>query len=107
MPCMRSPDLSGDGLAQPSRQPKGSSAGMTAQPTANFCTRSVIVNCTAVLEISTAAFRKRHLEGLSRVTWKLSRTVLRGAVGGNADCLLDPKEGKPLRQLYAFELANG
>ncbi len=80
---------------------------MTAQPTANFCTRSVIVNCTAVLEISTAAFRKRHLEGLSRVSWKLSRTVLRGAVGGNADCLLDPKEGKPLRQPYAFELANG
>jgi putative SOS response-associated peptidase YedK len=33
----------------------------------------------------------RRSEGLSRVSWKLSRTVLRGAVGGNADCLLDKK----------------
>ena len=41
------------------------------------------------------------------MSWKLSRTVLRGAVGGNADCLLDPKEGKPLKQPYSFELANG
>jgi putative SOS response-associated peptidase YedK len=47
------------------------------------------------------------LEGLSRVSWKLSRTVLRGAVGGNTDCLLDPKEGKPPKQPYAFELSNG
>ena len=54
-----------------------------------------------------AASRKRRLEGLSRVSWKLSRTVLRGAVGGNADCLLDPKEGKPPKQPYAFELVNG
>ena len=40
------------------------------------------------------------------MSWKLSRTVLRGAVGGNADCLLDPKEGKPPKQPYIFELAN-
>jgi putative SOS response-associated peptidase YedK len=47
------------------------------------------------------------LEGLSRVSWKLSRTVLRGAVGGNVDCLLDPKEGKPPKQPYAIELSSG
>jgi len=41
------------------------------------------------------------------VSWKLSRTVLRGAVGGNADCLLDEKAAKPPKQPYAFELANG
>ena len=41
------------------------------------------------------------------MSWKLSRTVLRGAVGGNADRLLDPKEGKSPKQPYAFELANG
>ena len=41
------------------------------------------------------------------MSWKLSRTVLRGAVGGNADCLLDPKEGKPPKQPYAFELSAG
>lgn len=41
------------------------------------------------------------------MSWKLSRTVLRGAVGGNADCLLDPKEGKPPKQPYAFELSSG
>lgn len=72
-----------------------SSAGTTAQQTVSFCTQSVIVNCIADSAVSTAASRKRRLEGLSRVSWKLSRTVLRGAVGGNTDCLLDPKEGKP------------
>jgi len=41
------------------------------------------------------------------VSWKLSRTVLRGAVGGNADCLLDEKAGKPPKQPYVFDLANG
>lgn len=41
------------------------------------------------------------------MSWKLSRTVLRGAVGGNADCLLDPKEGKPPKQPYAFEVSSG
>jgi len=41
------------------------------------------------------------------VSWKLSRTVLRGAVGGNADCLLDGKVGKPPKQPYVFDLANG
>ncbi len=41
------------------------------------------------------------------MSWKLSRTVLRGAVGGNADCLLDPKDGKPPKQPYAFELSTG
>lgn len=44
---------------------------------------------------------------MSRVSWKLSRTVLRGAVGGNADCLLDSKVAQPLKQPYVFELANG
>ena len=47
------------------------------------------------------------MEGLSRVSWKLSRTVLRGAVGGNADCLLDDKFAKPPKPPYSFELANG
>lgn len=94
-----------DGIATTSSQ--RSSAGTTAQPTASFYTQSVIVNCTADSATSTAASRKRRLEGLSRVSWKLSRTVLRGAVGGNADCLLDPKEGKPPKQPYAFELSNG
>ncbi len=84
-----------------------SSEGTTVQPTASFCTQSVIVNCTADSAVATAASRKRRLEGLSRVSWKLSRTVLRGAVGGNADCLLDPKEGKPPKQPYAFELSSG
>ena len=41
------------------------------------------------------------------MSWKLSRTVLRGAVGGNADCLLDEKAGKPPKKPYVFELANG
>lgn len=41
------------------------------------------------------------------MSWKLSRTVLRGAVGGNADRLLDSKEGKPPKQPYAFELSSG
>ena len=41
------------------------------------------------------------------MSWKLSRTVLRGAVGGNADCLLDSKVSEPLKQPYSFELANG
>ena len=41
------------------------------------------------------------------MSWKLSRTVLRGAVGGNADCLLDKKAGKPPKKPYVFELANG
>ena len=84
-----------------------SSAGTTAQRTASFCTRSLIINYTVVLVISTAASRKRRLEGLSRVSWKLSRTVLRGAVGGNADCLLDVKDSKPPKQPFSFELTNG
>jgi len=57
------------------------SAGTTAQRTVSFCTQSVIVNYTADSAVFTAASRKRRLEGLSRVSWKLSRTVLRGAVG--------------------------
>jgi len=47
------------------------------------------------------------LEGLSRVSWKLSRTVLRGAVGRHPDPQLDPKEGKPPKQPYPFELSRG
>ena len=94
-----------DGIAITSSQ--RSSAGTTAQPTASFCTQSVIVNCTANSAVSTAASRKRRLEGLSRVSWKLSRTVLRGAVGGNADCLLDNKFAIPPKQPYTFELSSG
>jgi len=38
------------------------------------------------------------------VSWKLSRTVLRGAVGGNADCLLDKRLDEKTKQPYAFTL---
>jgi putative SOS response-associated peptidase YedK len=41
------------------------------------------------------------------VSWKLSRTVLRGAVGGNADCLLDKKLDAKIKLPFAFDLANG
>jgi len=41
------------------------------------------------------------------VSWKLSRTVLRGAVGGNADCLLDKKLEKGVREPYAIGLKTG
>jgi hypothetical protein len=41
-----------------------------------------------------AASRERRSGGLSRVSWKLSCAVLRGADGGNAVRLLDRKEGK-------------
>jgi SOS response associated peptidase (SRAP) len=37
------------------------------------------------------------------VSWKLSRTVLRGAVGGNADRLLDRKSD---RQAFRFTLSG-
>ncbi|MGD0446490.1 MAG: SOS response-associated peptidase family protein [Edaphobacter sp.] len=65
-----------------------------APPTASSCTQSVIVNCTANLAVVTAASPRRSSEGLSHVSWKLSRTVVRGAVGGNADCLLDQEAEK-------------
>jgi len=45
-------------------------------------------------------------KGLSRMSWKLSRTVLRGGVTGNGGSLLDQKIGrikKPLR----FSLKSG
>jgi putative SOS response-associated peptidase YedK len=41
------------------------------------------------------------------VSWKLSCTVLRGAVGGNADCLLDKKLEKGVREPYAIGLKTG
>jgi putative SOS response-associated peptidase YedK len=40
------------------------------------------------------------------VSWKLSRTVLRGAVGGNADCLLDKKLDAKTKQPYAFAMQD-
>jgi hypothetical protein len=58
--------------------------------------RNAIANCTANSAASAPASLKRRSEGLSRVSWKLSRTVLRGAVGGNADCLLD-RRSHPVR----------
>lgn len=42
-------------------------------------------------------------EGLSRVSWKLSSTVLRGGAGGNVGSLLDQKSGKS-KQPYCFEM---
>ena len=38
--------------------------------------------------------------------WKLSRTVLRGAVGGDADCLLDKHLDKKTKKPYAFKMQN-
>ncbi|MGD0508243.1 MAG: SOS response-associated peptidase [Terriglobales bacterium] len=40
------------------------------------------------------------------MSWKLSRTVLRGAVGGNAARLLDQRTGKT-KQPYCFEVDDG
>jgi putative SOS response-associated peptidase YedK len=39
------------------------------------------------------------------VRWKLSRTVLRGAVGGNAARLLDKKDGKT-KTPFCFTMAD-
>ena len=61
----------------------------TVQPTVSFFTRNAIGNCIANSAATVPASLTRRSEGLSRVSWKLSRTVFRGAVGGNADCLLD------------------
>ena len=45
-------------------------------------------------------------EGLSRMSWKLSRTVLRGGVTGNGNSLLDKgKAGS--KQPYFFQLPSG
>ena len=41
------------------------------------------------------------------MSWKLSRTVLRGAVGGNADCLLDTHDDPKNERPFAFDLENG
>ncbi len=41
--------------------------------------------------------------GLSRVSWKLSRTVLRGGTDGNIGPLLGKKSGK-VRQPHCFEM---
>ena len=41
------------------------------------------------------------------MSWKLSRTVLRGAVGGNADCLLDKKLDAKNKQPFGFDLNRG
>jgi putative SOS response-associated peptidase YedK len=49
----------------------------------------------------------RRSEGLSRVSWKLSRTVLRGADGGNAARLLDQKLDAKKRQPYAIRPLSG
>jgi len=54
-----------------------------------------------------AAFLTRHNEGLSRVSWKLSRTVLRGAVGGNAARLLDVKLDAKNKQPFAIAMKDG
>jgi hypothetical protein len=43
---------------------------------------------------------------LSRVSWKLSRTVLRGGTNSNVGPLLDQKTGKT-KQPYCFEVNDG
>jgi hypothetical protein len=41
------------------------------------------------------------------VSWKLSRTVLRGAVGGNAARLLDQKLNRKTQQPFAIAMKDG
>jgi putative SOS response-associated peptidase YedK len=43
---------------------------------------------------------------LSRVSWKLSRTVLRGGTNSNVGPLLDMRTGKT-KQPYCFEVGEG
>ena len=43
---------------------------------------------------------------MSRVSWKLSRTVLRGADGGNAARLLDKKIDEKTKQPYAIAMRD-
>jgi putative SOS response-associated peptidase YedK len=43
---------------------------------------------------------------LSRVSWKLSRTVLRGAVGGNADRLLDQRPDPKTKLPWMFAMKD-
>jgi putative SOS response-associated peptidase YedK len=43
---------------------------------------------------------------LSRVSWKLSRTVLRGGTNSNVGPLLDQRKGKT-KQPYCFEVNDG
>ncbi len=76
----------------------------TVPRTASFFTQNVIANCTANSVASTTASLTRRSEGLSRVSWKLSRTVLRGAVGGNAARLLDQDVKKGKKPKYEFLL---
>ena len=47
-------------------------------------------------------------EGLSRVSWKLSCTVLRGEITGNGDSLLDKAiKGQKAKQPYAIAMKDG
>ncbi len=41
-------------------------------------------------------------EGLSRMSWKLSRTVLRGGVTGNGGSLLDAHQGKEKTPYFIY-----
>ena len=78
--------------------PPGCWVALPAPPTVSSFIPNVIANCTDVSAVST--YRVSHLrryEGLSRVSWKLSRTVLRGADGGNAARLLDQGHHHPSR----------
>ena len=47
-------------------------------------------------------------EGLSRVSWKLSCTVLRGGITGNGDSLLDKAiKGQKAKEPYAIAMKDG
>ncbi len=47
-------------------------------------------------------------EGLSRVSWKLSCTVLRGGITGNGDSLLDKAiKGQKAKQPFAIAMRDG
>jgi len=64
---------------------------------------NVTANCIVVSAASThRVSHLRRYEGLSRVSWKLSCAVLRGADGGNAARLLDQKKDEKNKQPFAI-----
>jgi SOS response associated peptidase (SRAP)/Group II intron, maturase-specific domain len=80
---------------------------LAAQRTVNFFIHNVTGNCTPNSAASAAASLTRRSEGLSRVSWKLSRTVLRGAGDGNVARLLDQKLNTKTKQPSAIALKSG
>ena len=79
--------------------PPGCWVALPAPPTVSSFIPNVTVNCTVVSAASTHRVSLlRRYEGLSRVSWKLSCTVLRGADRGIAARLLDKKIDNKIKQ---------